>query len=490
MQGTRVELLDRTVALIKTSGGARIVWIAGMAGTGKTSIALTLCRMLTRESNIILGGTFFCSRTAGAIERTDVQCIVPTLATVLARKIPLYAEALAAQLKDDHDLAYKLVRIQVEHLLVRPLAKLSSLGRHIIFVVDGLDECTDQQQVADFVNAISDLDNSMPVKFLFTSRPEMYIRETPITDGSLSSIVHLHTVDPLQVKKDIRLYIQKTFENAPASSIWYQEGDIDDLVTLSGGLFISASTAVAYILRRRDTPGRVERLRTVRLQTSTSGISTAPLDKMYSLVLTQALDPDTFEPTELDEMRRILAAILAARAPLTVKALAELLWMSPERLRGALNELHAVVFVPEDDDEGELHTLHASFSDFIFTRAPDQLRIQKSLAHDELARACLQRMAADDLCFNVSRSGTSYRANPKFKPGWIADSLTYACLHWAHHVDLAPVRSAYGHRIGSILRLKLLFWLEVLSVIGEVGQASGLLRIAASVVSLYTRAEP
>ena len=483
MDGTRVQLLDSMKNLVISRRGAHIVWIAGMAGTGKTSIALTLCRTLAKESTVLLGGTFFCSRSAGAVDRTDVHRIIPTFATVLARRVPSYADALAKELNNDPDVAHKTIRVQIEHLLIRPFEGMESLDRQIVFVIDALDEFSSQERLVELINMLADFDCPIPVKFLFTSRPEMHIRRTSIADTSFSSIIYLHTIDPAHVAGDIRLYIQKTLESRLPLSKWYTDDDLDDLSTLSGGLFIFASTAIRYILGRNDVPGRLERLRTVKRQTSVSTIVTAPLDKMYSLVLTQASDLGTIEPTELEETRRIIAIILLARAPLTIKALAELVGMSPLRLRGALEGLHAVILVPEDDEENELRILHASFSDFIFTRAPEHVRIHKEFGHKELARGCLQRMAADDLCFNISRSVTSYTANPNCIPGWIATSLIYACLQWAHHVELSLVRSLFDEQIDSVFRRKFLFWLEVLSVVGQIGPASGLLCIAASTVS-------
>ena len=210
MEGTRVLLLESTKGLLTTRGGAHIVWIAGMAGTGKTSIALTLCRTLIKEPTIVLGGTFFCSRSAGSIDRTDVQCIIPTLAAVLARRIPPYAEALVKTLNNDPDLAHKAIRVQVEHLLAKPLEGLGSLDLQIVFVIDALDECSDEEKLVEFIDGLAGFSSEASVKFLFTSRPEMHIRETSIADTSLSSIIHLHTIDPAHVTADIRLYIQKT----------------------------------------------------------------------------------------------------------------------------------------------------------------------------------------------------------------------------------------------------------------------------------------
>ena len=484
MEGTRVQLLENTKGLVTSRGGAHIVWITGMAGSGKTSIALTMCRELAKEPAILLGGTFFCSRSAGAIERMEAQRIIPTLASVLARKVPTYAEALAEELTDDPDLAHKSIPVQLERIFAKHLGLLVPIDRQIVFVIDALDECSDEEKLAELVNAVASFTSAAPVKFLFTSRPEMRIRETPIADTSLSSVIHLHTIDPAHVTADIRLYIRTTFEKATITSEWYTEDDIEDLVTLSSGLFVFASTALAYILRRKDAPGRSERLRMVKLQTPDSALATASLDKMYSFILTQASDPDAFEPTELDVTRRIVATILSVRASLTLRCLAEVVGLSTEHLRGALEGLHAVILVPEEDDIGELRALHTSFGDFVFTRAPKHIRIRKELGHDELARGCLQRMTGPDLCFNVSRSATSYRANPGTTPDWIATSLIYACVHWAYHVDLASARSSFDHKIASVLRSQLLFWLELLSVIGEIRHASGLLRIAASVVSL------
>jgi len=485
MEGTRVQILNDMKSLLNIRGGAHIVWVAGMAGTGKTSIALTLCRMLANEPDILLGGTFFCSRAAGAVERTEAERIIPTFATLMARSVLDYAEALAEELKDDPDLAHKAIALQLEHLLVKPLESVALLDRQIVFVVDALDECSNEERLVELINALANFACSAPVKFLFTSRSEMHIRETAIADKSLSSIVHLHTIDPTLVTADIRLYIQRTFDKVTKTATWYTQDDIDELAVSSGGLFIFASTAIAYILEHKSVPGRVKRLQTVKTQISDSTIATAPLDKMYSLVLMQASDPTAFEPAELDEMRRIIAVILCTRAPLTLNCLAEILGLTPEDLRGALERLHTVIFVPEEDDWGELRTLHASFGDFMFTRAPEHIRVCKGFGHDELARGCLERMSADDLCFNISRGSTSYTANPGINLGEIASSLVYACLHWAYHVDLASVRSSFDEKIYSFLQHKLLFWLELLNATWDVRRASSLLHITASAVCSY-----
>jgi len=55
MPGTRVSVLSMFMEWAKNDP-MRIFWLAGLAGTGKTSIAVTLCRMLENDRTVTLGG--------------------------------------------------------------------------------------------------------------------------------------------------------------------------------------------------------------------------------------------------------------------------------------------------------------------------------------------------------------------------------------------------------------------------------------------------
>jgi len=485
MPETRVQLLEAVSTLLKTRTGPHMVWIAGMAGTGKTSIALTLCRMLWVDTSVYLGGTFFCSRSAGSIERTHVQRIVPTLATLLARQFPAFASSLVIQLAGTPDVAHWSVRDQVDRLILQPLETLATYTSQMVFVIDALDECSNTSQMAELIDAIADFKCTLPVKFLLTSRPEMHIRTTPISNPVLSSILRLHTVNPEQVTADIHLYIGTKLAQASKAAQWYSAQDVEALVSRSCGLFIFASTVLSYILNRGNDAGRRERLRKATTAFARSTVATNSLDRMYELVITDASRSDQVDTDELESMGKILACVLTARASLSVRALADLIGSSPETLRGSLERLHSLVNLPEDDTESGVRTLHASFGDYMLERAADHIRLAPSLGHDLLAAGCLRRMGWSDLRFNISCSRSSYKPNAEFRPDSIPLSLMYACLHWAHHIDAASTRSAFDQMVGGTFRRKFLFWLEVLSITGRVGFASGHLRIASSAVSEY-----
>jgi len=484
MEGTREGVLTKFVAWVKDDPMA-IFWLAGMAGTGKTSIAVTLCRILRNEPAVLLGGGYFCSRSAGSIARTDVRRIIPTLAALLADKSQGFAEALAAELENDRRVGHKPVAEQVDLLLRKPLAALSPSPIPIIFVIDALDECSDELELAELLRLLTDFECDTKVKFILASRPELHIRGTPISNPNHNTILQLHTISLEEVTSDIKLYISSTLIKTVAEGEWYTDQDVELVVKLSGGLFIFASTVLKYVLDPDDDEERQERLRKATSAAATGTAATAAIDKVYELVLNESSRSDMVDVDELERMKRILACILVARAPLSVEALASLIEIKPGRLRASLRRLHSLVHLPTDDTQPGLRMLHASFGDYLNDRAPQNLKIATTLGHDVLARGCLRRMACDDLCFNISRSISSFKPNPESAPDWIPLSLIYACLHWAHHIDAASVRSAFDEAVERNFRGKFLFWLEILSVMGKVGIAAGLLHIAGSAVSQF-----
>jgi len=122
---------------------------------------------------------------------------------------------------------------------------------------------------------------------------------------------------------------------------------------------------------------------------------------------------------------------------LSVSALSDLLDIPANDLRAGFSYLHAVVYVPDGDSEPGLRTLHASFGDYLFGRAPSAFRIASSLGHVILARGCLHVMV-QRLHFNVSMSHSSYKPNRSTTPKTITLSLEYACLQWVYHVYDLP----------------------------------------------------
>ena len=486
MPGTRVKVLKEAMRLIIAREGSHVIWISGTAGTGKTSIALSLCDMLAEpsgltEQTVLLGGTFFLSRAKSSIKQEIARYIIPTLATVLVRNLPACEAALAAELKKDPKFFVKTIKHQINNLLIIPLNSLEHFTRQVVFVIDGVDQCKDETQLRELVISLADFKCQVPVKFLITSRPDTRIRKIRVHRPSLHPRIELYTQDLALVTADIQHYIQKKFESSPAAPGWYADSDPAELAGKAGGVFATAVVTVKYILSPIDSLRQKKRVREVK-DLKAKGLDA--LNEMYAFMLNRTMNRSS---SNREKARLILTAIIASRTPQQVHTLAELLGLSSFQIREPLVDLQAVVFVPETNEVGELLVLQMTFVEFLFKFAPVDVRVSESYGHDALARGCLRRLAADDLCFNVTKTKSSYDANPESEPD-IARSLRYASIAWPFHVYNASEPSKYDIQIDTVLRSKFLFWLELTSRIVEADHWSELLlRAAAAKVRLYLK---
>ena len=66
---TREDIIANLQAWALDLNGAKVYWINGMAGTGKTTIAYSFCKWL--EGRALLGGNYFCSRNSSIVESKE-----------------------------------------------------------------------------------------------------------------------------------------------------------------------------------------------------------------------------------------------------------------------------------------------------------------------------------------------------------------------------------------------------------------------------------
>jgi hypothetical protein len=479
MEGTRVSLLKDLQQWSMDVAAPPIFWLDGMAGTGKSTIARSFCRPLQETHR--LGGSFFCRR--GLESRANVKRILPTLAWLLARQNPHYQTTLLEVLRDAPDVADYAIKRQVEFLLEKPLHGVSVNQQQppLVLAIDALDECADAEGVEKLLNKLLSVCNSLPVKIILTSRPERHIvAHFELSQPEFHRILRLHDIEQDLVEADIFLYLTKQLGNIPASrrfsmlpSTWPSPTDVDILTRLSGKLFIYAFTAVRYIAARNH----VERLQTLtRLTTEVGQPFYRPLDEMYSLVLSAALDPNQCTSKEISMTKQILGTIVAIREPLRLSDLARLLVVALDDIWENTDRIRAVVNVPSSGEDGVVSVFHASFVDFLTTsgRAPENIRISLSTTHRDLANRCLKIMDSG-LRFNIANCKTSYLLNSEQTIATIPALLKYASLHWAHHIDAADDATSLLPHLESLLFEKFLFWLEVLSVSGMGSRAPSII---------------
>ncbi|KAF7987113.1 hypothetical protein HWV62_309 [Athelia sp. TMB] len=187
---------------------------------------------------------------------------------------------------------------------------------------------------------------------------------------------------------------------------------------------------------------------------------------------------------------RILGLIIVSRVPLTDETISRLLEFtdSGTTCRLALRRLGCVVQWSEGQP---VRMLSESFSDYITDSSacgsePWFIDVQEhNLA---LARACLRIMNAQ-LRFNMCNLESSHIPNADIEDlserveTAIPLSLSYPCRFWGHHLQHVP--SGEPSVLPLVLQFfesKFLYWLEVLSLLGEVQVASKILLAVKMVV--------
>ncbi|THV00058.1 hypothetical protein K435DRAFT_611452, partial [Dendrothele bispora CBS 962.96] len=171
--GTRIAILTEIMKWAQNSSPNASLgyWMCGMAGTGKSTIAKSLCLML--EEQQLLAGSFFCSQQIP--ECREYHHIIPTIAYQLAYYSCTFEETLEKVLGEDQNIALKEPSIQVKKLLIQPWEAAVKTKRFEgclpVIVIDALDECENISEVLKaIVPAIQDGQLS-GLKFFFTSRP-------------------------------------------------------------------------------------------------------------------------------------------------------------------------------------------------------------------------------------------------------------------------------------------------------------------------------
>ncbi|KAG8740053.1 hypothetical protein FRC10_004811 [Ceratobasidium sp. 414] len=461
---TRVEVLERFRAWQGNSDSEKVYWLNGMAGTGKTTLAYTLCRQLEDDNK--LAGNFFCTRQLPSCR--DAKFILPTIAYQLANFSYPFRYALSQILDQNRDVHTRRISEQFEKLLYKPLHEVQfSLPYNLVVVIDGLDECQNDHGVGEILDALFDHVSDMPIKFFLTSRPEPAIRSRMLQrKGDRDRFeLHLHELDKGVVREDVRKYLQASLKHP---NLTLSGAHLEILTERSGVLFIYAATVVRYVsaynfLRSDD------RLKDVLEATTGSNGSDQDMSSLYNLILKRAFEDPRLIAREQEEMRLLLETVICAREPLTVRAMASVLGLKGERsVDAALSLLRSVLNVQKDQT---ITTLHKSFSDHMLAPARSLDFCCDPKKHNGwLARRCFDLMG--DICIH---SFDEDGPDPPLIPDGTLDlnqeieqqvsgPLIYACRHWATHLRLAERPWDILNGLRYFLLIRLLLSMEVVNL--------------------------
>ncbi|KAG8707426.1 hypothetical protein FRC09_001830 [Ceratobasidium sp. 395] len=464
-EDTRVDVLQQLHDWARDTASHKIYWLNGMAGTGKTTIAYSLCKEL--EKRRTLAASFFCSRQLP--ECRNVKHIAPSVSYQLCRFSAPFRYALSSVLAANPDVYNRPIKEQFKQLIVDPLNQVKhTLPTDLIVVIDALDECEAHTGVAEILNTLLSLALSLPIRFFVASRPDLHIlnRMRSEEGRQMNKEMRLHELDEPTVQNDIRTYL--TSELKPHLEL--TEAALDTLVTRSGVLFIYAATVVRYIGSNDFTMKDYRLGEILGASGASPDESHREVDALYTAILRAALDNPALTSSDRTRMLLILHTVACACEPLSTDAMAGLLRLDSKGLvYAALLPLFSVLQV--SDTTRVITTLHESFPNYLMDKKRSNTFCCDEKAHNaRLAQLCFDQINIPSPPFNICQIESSYLFN-KDVPNLdmrinkvISTELLYACRYWGKHLRLAKDEQKLANMLLQFLSERLLLWMEVMSL--------------------------
>ena len=458
-----------------------VFWLNGLAGTGKSTIAQTISKRVFAEDR--LGASFFCSRDFQ--DRSDLHFIFPTLAFQLAHKYHNFRSRLVPLLRSNPDIAHESLYSQMKNLIAEPLR---STGISTVIVIDALDECKDDEPSSAILSVLGRFVSQIPkVKFFITGRPEPRIKtgfRLPLLVDSTHVFV-LHDVHSSLINNDIRHFLKHELsELAQRRRLeqWPSDEHVDLLCQRAGGFFVYAVATVKFLSSKIHLPqSRLAVILKLPESTVPEGKTrlspNTTLDSLYTSILQAAINEE--DPEVDSKVQTIIGTIVLVVNPLPPLAIAELMGLDTQEVILFLTLIQSLLAI-DDDSNHPVKPFHKSFPDFItdpshctnprFCISPGQL-------HFELVTNCLKVMS-DGLEPNLL-SLPEYSLNSEVKDlqaridNRVGITLQYACRSWHNHlIETGGGTTTLIPYLRIFLEENFLAWLEVLSVLGNVGGAA------------------
>jgi hypothetical protein len=475
---TRVDLLNAIYHWVDRPDERCIFWLNGLAGTGKSTIARTVARNYFDKRH--LAASFFFSRGGGDVSHAGK--FVTSIAVQLADNVPAIRQHIRDAVTERRGIVQQSLRDQWQQLILSPLSKLHGSTAYVL-VVDALDECDNDKDIRTIVQLLADaqLLKEVKLRVFLTSRPEVPIRHglRNIPKAEHQHFV-LHNISSSIVEHDITLFLEDTLQSIGREHCqragWPGAEVILQLVQNACGLFIWAATACHFI--REGKRFAAKRLDTILCNEHNAAAAPEKhLDQIYLTVLKHSISVD-YADEEREEhcgmLRYVLGSIAVLFSPLPAWSLSKLLQVSSEDVDQTLEDLHAILNIPEDLAQ-PLRLHHPSFRDFLLSKdrcSNGNFWVDEKITHENLASHCLKLMSArtglrHDMC-SLSKPGTLKR---EIEAETVASSLLpelqYACRYWVYHLERSQHKIIDGDTTHLFLQKHLLHWFEAMSLIRE-----------------------
>ena len=468
LEGTRVDILADIIDWINKSepNTPRVLWLHGQAGTGKSAIAHTIANWF--KSLGALGSCFCFARDQQAERRHEKM--FTTIAHDLADRDPTFKRIVAEVIPNDKALSTtRDVKQQWQKFILEPISKAAaSMVERVVIVIDALDETGVDASRKHILSVLASTQVAqLPSSFrvLITSRPLPDITEA-LQDIPHITCKSMNDISIANAEHDIRLYVSDQLGRLMDR---FSTEEISCLVRLADGLFEWARLACEFIKSHKAGFSAMERYED--LISISPGESKGLLDEMYLTILRDIVES---KPKALARFRSVMRQIVWTQEPLPLVSLNAMRRNFPDidvsDVTAILNPMGALLSGIADVST-PVRALHASFYDFLTNPARSmEFAIEMEDIHHQLAWSCV-RVMQTGLCFNICQLETSYLPNSEVTDldwrihEYIPAHLSYACRLWAIHIQETQFVRSFAEEMEVLLKDKLLFWIEALSLL-------------------------
>ncbi|KAF8289878.1 hypothetical protein DL93DRAFT_2234462 [Clavulina sp. PMI_390] len=478
-----------------------VLLLQGVAGSGKSSIAGSLARYLQKARVCIAYYRFERVRQ----KELNSSNLFTTIAHQLASQKASLRDHLCALAESapEFECRSESPADQLANFLLPLLKGNGTALNHMVVIIDALDESGGAIECKKILKSLVDAVQDLPstVRILITTRPENNIQQ--VVQAALQqpniSELFMDKLPNQSTRDDIYQYVKHMLGEPSLSLKSDQLAMLCEKAQLS---FQWASTACRYIVDQGDGNQVVlpyKRLGNV-LSSSGAADSQVTLYELYITVMDSQFGKA--KPEDLELLRLVLGAVVAARRPLTLATLLQLLDVHMSQYGDKTNvKAEAKIYLGllsslitgarDDSSNALLLPLHTSFFDFLQdANSSPKYCVDVPRIHSLLTESCFAVMESGEkrLMFNICQLSTSFLPNssipdlPALIEDRIGETLSYASHFWASHLALATDLSPSTLRsITALLSTaQFLYWLEVMSLTD--GSPSAVLSLVAAQV--------
>ena len=315
----------------------------------------------------ILVASFFFFRTDNS--RNTLDPLVATLAYQIIQLLPDTKKHIVEAIESNPLVFCQTFEAQLDLLVIRPLLLLRSSDPTwmLVFIVDGVDECKDEDMQMNLIRTFAKFlrSKNLPLIILFSSRRENQILMAFNSRDMHGILTRLPLDDNYQPEKDILRFLNDSFEEIKQThpygeglgAEWPSPNHVQEIVSKSSGQFIYASVVINFVSDPSANPS--VRLDIIHgLHPAGRLTPFAQLDTLYHFIFSQVDD--------IQATLEFLAYMIFAKYS-TLEETMYVLEYSSADVQSVMAHLAPVLLI--NPEENEITFCHASLPDFLRDKA-------------------------------------------------------------------------------------------------------------------------